>query len=431
MHGRLGLAAAGAYLVEMTHSILTAEIESWLIDESLGDPDIVDLFGALCTRLHAIGIPLERAALSWPTLHPLFQAEQIYWRLGEGAELMQYRHDATPTGAFEASPFHHVLVHRLDRLRRRLEGAEALIDFPVLVELRDAGYTDYLMTSTAFQIAEVDTYKGGASGIMASWATRREGGFTDMDLEALSRIQKVFAVACHASIQKRVMVNLANAYLGRTAARQVMEGLVRRGSGERIRAVVWYSDLRNSTRLSNIMEPDLYLELLKCYYDCTAQMVIDEGGEILDFIGDAVLAIFPIRGETAGPEAVRAATRAMERALDMREEKLPDREAFGFEGDLRFSVSMAVGDVMFGNIGVPTRLTFSAIGPVVNQLSRIDELSKTVGRSVLVTREVAAVEPGRWKSIGPHPLRDFDEPVELYTRVCMRDAFSPSERLAS
>lgn len=246
----------------------------------------------------------------------------------------------------------------------------------------------------------------------------------------MSHIQRVFAVACHSSIQKRVMTNLAEAYLGRTAARQVLEGLMHRGGGERIRAVVWYSDLRESTRLSNRMDPDAYLELLKCYYDCTAQMVIEEGGEILEFIGDAVLAIFPIRGDTAGPEAVRAATRAMERALDMREAKLPEREAMGVEGELRFSVSMAIGEVMFGNIGVPTRLTFSAIGPAVNMVARIDDLTKRLGRAVVVTRDVAAIEPGRWISVGAHRLRDFDEPVELFARACARDAFDPAERLA-
>lgn len=155
----------------MPHEALIGEIESWLIDESLGDPDIVELFGALCMRLHAAGLPLERAALSWPTLHPLFKAEQIYWRLGEGAQLEQYRHETISTGVFEASPFHHVLVNRLTRLRRRLFGPEALVDFPVLEELKAKGFTDYLMTSTSFQIADVGSFRGGDSGILASWAT--------------------------------------------------------------------------------------------------------------------------------------------------------------------------------------------------------------------------------------------------------------------
>jgi len=437
----------------MSHAPLTEEIERWLLDEALHDADIVELFGALCARLHALGIPLQRAALSWPTLHPLFQAEQIYWRLEDGAELFQYRHDAIPTGAFEESPFHHVLVNRLARLRRRLDGPDALRDFPVLDELAEAGFTDYLMTATSFRIAEVDAYRGGASGIMASWATTRPGGFTDYlmtatsfriaevdayrggasgimaswattrpggfsdgDLQALTRVQKVFAVACHASIQKRVMVNLANAYLGRTAAAKALGGDVRRGDGETIRAVIWYSDLRRSTQLSNALAPEAYLQLLRDYYDCTAQPVIDEGGEILEFIGDAVLAIFPIRGETGGPDAVRAATRAMDASLAHRARCVASGSAPAgcVPEQLAFSIAMSIGDVMFGNIGVPTRLTFSAIGSAVNQVARLDELAKEMRRSVLVTREVAAVDPGRWVPLGLRPLRDFAEPAEVH-----------------
>ncbi|MEE3101707.1 MAG: adenylate/guanylate cyclase domain-containing protein [Pseudomonadota bacterium] len=424
----------------MTHATLTAKVETWLLQETLSDPDIVELFGTLCQRLNAIGLPLERAALSWPTLHPLFQAEQIYWRQGEGAELFQYRHDAKSSGAFEKSPFQHVLVHNLDQLRRRLEGPEKLIDFPVLEELAEDGFTDYLMTATRFSIAEVKGFRGGKSGIMASWASRRPGGFTDTDLEALARVQRVFAVACHSAIQKRVMVNLADAYLGSTAAARALSGEVRRGDGERIRAIIWHSDLRGSTRLSNRMAPEAYLDLLRSYYDCTAQSVIDEGGEILEFIGDAVLAIIPVRGDTGGPEAARAAMRAMETALDRRETWLSAREeaagadaaasgaADGMDGRdmLNFSISMTIGEVMVGNIGVPTRLTVSAIGPAVNKVARLDELSKTLGRSVLATREVAAVDPDRWVSIGPQRLRDFDNPVELFTRACERDAFQPA-----
>ena len=399
----------------MSHTPLTDEIERWLLAEALHDADIVELFGALCVRLHGLGIPLSRAALSWPTLHPLFQAEQIYWRLGRGAELFQYRHATELTATFESSPFHHVLVNGLPSLRRRLEGPETLKDFPVLEELSEQGYTDYLLTATSFRIADVGEYRGGASGIMASWATARPGGFSDADLTALTRVQTTFAVACHASIQKRVMSNLAAAYLGETGARRVLSGEVRRGDGDRIRAVLWYSDLRGSTRLSNALAPEAYLQLLRDYYDCTAQPVIDEGGEILEFIGDAVLAIFPIRGDTGGPEAARAALRALEAARARRRICLSEKGApAGCTPDqLRFSIAVATGEMMFGNIGVPTRLTFSAIGADVNRVARLEELAKTLGRSALVTKEIAALEPGRWTPLGPHGLRDFEDPVEV------------------
>ncbi|MGG7565525.1 adenylate/guanylate cyclase domain-containing protein [Rhodovulum sp. DZ06] len=409
----------------MTHATLTSEIEIWLLEEAVRDPDIQKLFSTLCARLHGIGVPVERAALTWPTLHPLFEAEQIYWRLGEESQLRQYPHETARNAAWEQSPFRHIIVNRLPRLRRRLTGDERMVDFPVLVDLEADGFTDYLLVAEGLSIGDVRSYDGADMGVMASWATRREGGFSASDIEALTRIQRVFSVAVHSSIQSRIQRNLASVYLGETAAQRVLSGTIQRGDGEVIRAVVWYSDLRGSTRLSNTMDAKDYLKLLRCYYDCTAQPVIDEGGEILEFIGDAVLAIFPIRGDTGGPEAIRAAVRAMRKSLQMREAKLAEHEALGLPEELRFSVSMTVGEMMFGNIGVPDRLTFSAIGRAVNKVARIDEMSKRLGRMVLVTREIAQVEPERWISAGVQQLRDFDEPVELMTCACGTDMHEP------
>ena len=402
----------------MSHDALMAEVQGWLIEQSLFDADIVQLFGSLCERLGASGLPIARAALSWPTLHPLFQAEQIYWRDGQGAELFQYPHRDGPSAEFEQSPFAFLLRRRLPHLRRRLSGPEALTDFPVLQDLQADGFTDYLMTSAEFSIAEVQRGERGLTGIMSSWATQRAGGFSTADLEALFRVQKVFAVACHASIQKRVMVNLAKAYLGETAAGRVLSGEVRRGDGARIKAVLWYSDLRRSTALSNRMPPEAYLSLLRDYYDCTAEAVIAEGGEVLQFIGDAVLGIFPVRDDCGLDGAVLAATRAADAALGRRAKRIAEAEDAGAAPPaLAFSVTMAVGEVMFGNIGVPSRLTFSAIGSAVNLVARLDEMTKTLGRRVLTTAEVASVEPGRWMSLGPQALRDFEEPVELFARL--------------
>jgi adenylate cyclase len=404
---------------DMAHEALTGEIESWLLDETLHDPDIIRLFEALCLRLNAAGIPLERGSVNWPTLHPLFRAEQIYWHRGEAVQHFQTLHAEGFSEAFLSSPFYHAMTNNLPRLRRRLEGPEALADFPVLVEFRDKGFTDYLLTSTDFHIARVKSVLGREVGIMASWATRRPGGFSDADIVALTRIQKAFAVACHGSIQKRVMESLADTFVGPTAARRILAGETRLGDGDEIRAVVWYADLRGSTWLSSNMPAADYLAYLRDYYACTADSAIAEGGEVLDFIGDAVLAIFPVRGDLGGPEAVQAATRATEAALD----RLAAYRAREGVRDMQFSISLAMGPMMYGNIGVASRLSFSAIGPAVNAVTRIDDLSKSLGRAVLVTADIAAVEPERWVAIGEHRLVDVDEPVRLFARADGRDRF--------
>jgi len=401
------------YNLAMSHNALISEIEDWLVGKALGDPDVVLLFETLCRRLHAVGIPVERAVLTWPTLHPLFHAEQVFWWLDQGARLEQYYHSEAGSAAYLKSPFHYAMTNHLSRLRRRLAGPGALTDFEVLSEFVEQGYTDYLLATVEFTIAEFAGRDNRATGIMASWTTKREGGFTDDDLDALSHIQKIFAVACRAAIQKRVMVNLVNAYLGPTAGGRVLAGDIRRGDGEKIPAVVWFSDLRGSTRLSDRMAPDDYLALLNHYYECTAAPVIAEGGEILNFIGDGVLGIFPITEPGGIAEAAQRATRAAAAALD----RCAAIRTEGVLGDapLEFGIGLTSGELMFGNIGVSARLAFSGIGRVVNGAQRIETATKDVGRAVLATESVARAAPEAWAPVGRRRINDLAREVELYT----------------
>jgi adenylate cyclase len=399
------------YIPSMSHNALIAEIEGWLMDAALGDPEIVRLFEGLCRRLHAVGVPIQRAVLSWPTLHPLFRAEQIYWWRGKGAKLEQYYHSSAGSDGWLKSPFYHALTRGLPRMRRHLTGEGALLDFEVLKEFAEQGYTDYLLTAAHFNVAKVTDFDEGPTGILSSWATQRKSGFTDDDLEALSRIQKVLAIACRMAIQKRVTENLARAYLGPTAGHRVLEGDIRRGDGEFISAVVWFSDLRGSTRLSDTMDPDDYLSLLNCYFECTAAPVIEHGGEILNFIGDGVLGIFPIDDGDAHA-AARRATAAVAEALRRCEEGRSGGTPGGVAVD--FGIGLDIGKLMFGNIGVPERLAFSGIGRVVNTVQRIETATKTLGHTVLATEAVAEAAPDAWTPAGPHCFPDLDREMELY-----------------
>ncbi|MEM6621366.1 MAG: adenylate/guanylate cyclase domain-containing protein [Pseudomonadota bacterium] len=396
----------------MSHATLITEIEDWLIGKALGDPDVVVLFENLCNRLHGLGIPLDRTAMSWPTLHPLFRAERVFWHRDKGVTLEQYTHGSDYSAEWLASPFYHMITHELSHIRRRLTGPGALLDFDVLKDFQTQGFTDYLLTSTKFGIAEVEQFSGGRTGMMASWTTKRDGGFTDDDLDALRRIQKLLSVAVRASIQRRVMDNLGSAYLGPTAGHRVLTGDIKLGDGARIPAVVWYSDLRGSTRLSDTMDPDSYLQLLNQYFACTASKVIENGGEILNFIGDGVLAIFPVHESCplgASAKAEKAARAAIEAAADANKTGTPGG------APLSFGIALAVGDVMFGNIGVPDRLAFSGIGRVVNKVQRIETHTKVLEIPVLATPEFAEAAPGNWISAGEMELPDFDRRLEVFT----------------
>lgn len=395
----------------MSHATLIAEIEDWLLRKALADPDIRTLFERLCHKLRGIGIPLERGALSWPTLHPLFHAEQAFWFPDKGAKLEQYYHSSSGNQHWLKSPFYAMLTHGLDTMRRRLDGAEAVLDFEVLHSFRTQGYTDYFLTSTPFRIAETSGFSGGRTGIMSSWMTRRDSGFTDDDLAALKRVQTMFAIACRASIQQRVMRNIAEAYLGATAGHKVLGGDIRRGDGERIPAVVWYSDLRSSTRLSDTMGADSYLQLLNAYFECTAQSVIDHGGEILNFVGDGVLAIFPIDGECPKYAASNAEA-AVRAARQRRNEALRTGTPDG--APLDFGIGLAIGEVMFGNIGVPQRLAFSGIGKVVNTVARVESATKSLDMPVLALESFAKAARGEWHRIADITIPDFDRDVALF-----------------
>ncbi|WP_208986979.1 adenylate/guanylate cyclase domain-containing protein [Stappia sp. TSB10P1A] len=385
-------------------------IEDWVIREALGQPDIAEMFSGFCERLVAAGIPVERAMLSWATLHPLVEAESVLWRSGREAELAQYRHDEEDTEDWLKSPIRAVLEARETRLRRHLSGANAATDdFPILTTLKADGFTDYLILSTPFELPTAADF--GPSGILVTWATRAEGGFSDDDIEGLDYLQIRLALACRSTIQSRIARTLAETYLGARAGSRVLSGLIRHGDGERLDAVIFYSDLRGSTALADRLAPDVYMAHLNAYFDATARTVMAHGGEVLDFIGDAVLAVFPI--EAGGFDAaVSRALRAADAVLVQIE-----RAQAATEHPLHCGIALSSGDVMFGNIGIPERLTFSVIGRTVNAAARIEAMTKTLGRPLLVTADIAAFAPHAFTPLGRFQLAGFGEEVELHAPV--------------
>ena len=218
-------------------------------------------------------------------------------------------------------------------------------------------------------------------------------------------------------IQSRISTNIATTYLGNRAGSNVLNGQIRRGDGERTKAVVWYSDLRNSTSLAETMAPTDYFSLLNSFFMATAEPVVRNGGEILDFIGDAVLGIFPFAEETYLEQAARAANLALEEAVEHARETNAERLKNG-EEQFKFGIGINAGEVMFGNIGIPSRLTFSVIGPTVNEVARIEGMTKLIQQTVLADKTIASFDSKRWKSTGMHKLQGVLEPIELFAFQC-------------
>lgn len=373
------------------------------MSKALGDTEIREIFGGCCLRLTAAGIPVSRAFLYYRTLHPLYASVFLLWDRDEAeVRVREMSHErAFSSEGWLNSPMNYMLQNGVTYLRRRLVGPAAVLDFDTLQQLQRDGSTDYLGYLIPF--SEDETVSPTTDGIFGSWTTDRDAGFTGSDIRDLARVQKRLAVACKMQIRREITHNVLTAYLGDVAGRQVLDGQIKRGDGRQVEAVIWYSDLRRSTALAETLTASDYLELLNLYFECTAGSVLANGGEVLSFIGDAVLAIFPIDHDGAGARAAaEAAIKAAEDALARLATLNADRRK---QETILCGVGLHVGDVMHGNIGVPERVAFSVIGPAANEVARLEELTKTLARDVLVSGAFADLVPRAWEDLGEHPVR--------------------------
>jgi adenylate cyclase len=389
---------------------LIDRVADWLMEQALAQTALDDLFQGCCERLLGAGIPLSRAHITFRVLHPLYEAIGMTWVRGSAVESASYVHreGEQPPEPFASSPLWHMVRTQLPFLRRRLTGDEAIVDFPALAELRDSGATDYLGYLVYFG-------GGPRDGIAGFWTTDRPSGFREQDIRDLLRIQQRLGVASKVRIKEHIALNVVTAYLGQSAGRRVLAGQIQRGDGETIHAVIWYSDLRGSTPMADTLPRDDYIRTLNDYFECAGGAVLAHDGEILAFIGDAVLAIFPI---DENPEAI---TRACERALAASREaqrrlatvNLRRRETG--EEQLTFGLALHLGDVLFGNIGLPERVSFSVIGSTVNEVARLEALTKELGRQVLATGAFASHTSVMWDNLGRHQLRGVGACLEVFS----------------
>jgi adenylate cyclase len=377
---------------------------------TLGSTPFEEIFSGSCERLFAAGVPVARSHMAYGVLHPLYAAMSYTWTRGGGLEVAGHSHvgqNEPQNPEWLQSPIYHLIHKRLPFLRRRLTGPDAMIDFPLLESLRERGASDYF----AFAIQFSDNYLDGLAG---SWASDRPAGFRDGDLTILRRIQQRLAVACKMRIKAEIAENVVSTYLGRDAGLRVLDGQIRRGDGTSVRAAFWYSDLRGSTRLAESLDASAFIDLLNSYFEAAAGAVVTHGGEILSFIGDAVLAIFPIvEGGSSAADACRRCVLAQAEAEARLAAVNREREARGHE-PLRFGLGLHVGDAVFGNIGIPERLAFTVIGAAVNEVARLEGLTKDLGEPVLATDAFARHLETPWRSLGRHEMRGVEATVELF-----------------
>jgi adenylate cyclase len=358
-----------------------------------------DVLLQLCRRLVDSGIALYRAAVFVRTLHPNVAGRAFYWRADTDAvEVDEAEHAFMQTEDHLGSPL-PVIVSSRAEIRRRIADPDCPMDYPVLADLRSQGATDYLAVPLEFLNGEVH---------VASFSTRRPGGFTDGEIAALRRVLPPLTRVAEIYALSRKAGNILEAYLGRAAGAKVLAGQIRRGDSEELHAVIWFCDLRDSTPLADSMSRTAFLDLLNQYFECVLGPVLERGGEVLRFIGDAALAIFPIGEDpvNACEKAVEAAREAIARMQALNEARQPP---------LRFGIGLHLGSVLYGNIGTPTRIEFTVIGAAANEAARIESLCKSLDTSLLLSEQVVRHLPGSWKPLGRHALRGVGEPVALFT----------------
>lgn len=383
---------------ETASTVLGADIVGWLADEALRDSEPVSLFGELCQRLRGVGVPILRGQVAFRVLHPLYDASTMSWNAERGVVADLLRIEPSANERFWRSPMGHALGHRLPVLRRRLTGETALLDFAILEEFRAQGGTDYLLFLVPF---------AGQNGIICTWLGDRAAGFTDGEIGQLQRISRELAIALKAKLERSIARNVADAYLGKRAGQAVLNGSIRRGDGEKITAALWYSDLRRSTELADHLAAEAFLHLLGRYFEMTASAVLDRGGEVVSLIGDAVLGLFRVEG---APED--ACGRALAAAQDARRrlDAAPPGEA-GLALD--FGIALHLGQVIYGNVGVPERLQFTLVGSAVNEVVRVQDLTKQLGCPLLATAPFAAAVARPWRPLGEHVLRGLGKPMPI------------------
>jgi adenylate cyclase len=381
----------------------------WLLDEGRRLSDLADVVVGLAGQLTEGGLPLQRLYLAQRTIHPQMGAIGYLWNKGDQtAQMIEREHSITTSQAFLTSPMRRLYEDGEKLIRRKLVGPEAKLDFPVLQELRDTGATDYAIFGL-----DVD----GEPRASFSMTTNAPEGFSDAEIASVGALMPLLGMVVEVREWHRLAKSLLEIYLGEDAGRQVLGGSVRRGQSKTIAAAIWFCDLRDFTGISNRLPRDEVIALLNDYFDAMARPVHAHGGEILKFIGDAMLAIFPMQDDLDRDHKCHVALRAAHEAFDALDALNEIRASAGLP-PLRAGIGLHAGSVSYGNIGAvignSARLDFTAIGPAVNMASRIQDLCRGLNRPLLASRAFASPCGSMLVPLGKFDLAGFPEPQEIY-----------------
>jgi adenylate cyclase len=403
--------------------VTSAELSAWLTQAGLAGMPEIEIVSGFCERCVAAGLPLARGMAFVDTLHPVHEGRLFRWGYDPTlAPLIDYgrtspdglaatgfaAEDVEAARRWRNSAFYRMLQTGESLLRRRLDAATK-DEFAFVSDLYAEGVTDYVAIINRFAATGVI---GEMDAVYSSWATRAPEGFGDEDIAALKRLVPFLALAIKSVSLTRMTGTLMQTYLGRDAGQRVLGGRILRGVADRIEAVIWFSDLRGFTRITDTA-PEQVIPLLNAYSDVIVSAIHEHGGDTLKLIGDGTLAIFTAEDRT------HALNAALSAAIAAREGILALNKSRELEGKpvTDMYLGLHAGEVFYGNIGSRERLDFTVIGPTVNEVVRIAALCRSVDQPVLMSSAFASVDAIRQRlvSVGRYALRGVSQPQELFT----------------
>jgi adenylate cyclase len=374
----------------------------WLMDGARSTRTPIALIQETCERIVGAGVPLSRAAIFVQSLHPDVFGRGFFWRPGAEVVMSEAGFDLPESPRFTQSPL-AILYASGHEVRYRLNDPESL-RFPLFDDLRTEGATDYIALPLHFT---------DGSTHASSWSTNEPDGFSDDHLAALRMVVRPFTRLGEIHQWRRTAASLLDTYVGNRAGERILAGQIRRGHAESMEAAIWLSDLRGFTALSDRLPPEVVVDILNQYFDCQVPAIRKHGGEILKFMGDGLLAVFPIArdGGNLGEVCSRVLAAAREARASVDAMHYPSGNAVE---RFRFGVALHIGCILFGNIGGMSRLDFTCIGPAVNLAARLEKIAGQLKRTVVASAAFAGIMTDGWTDLGEFPIAGFSRPQRVF-----------------
>lgn len=385
------------------------DLALWLARASLDGSPVDAILAGFMSRLNALGFGVGRAYLGIRLLNPLIRAEgYIYERQADLVTHERYQHASMPPG-YQRSPIRHMLTAGINQLYRPLQGPEAQLDFEILTDFAARGYSAwaaYLIPFTLLPTAMPDE----PLGFIVTLCCDLPDGWTQQHQVAFERLLPHLSAAIQGRVFAALAQDLLSTYLGRDAAQRVLQGTTTRGDMRSLRAAILYADLRGFTQRAETLDPATLLASLDRHLELVVTPIEAAGGQVLKFMGDGLLAVFPTDPAT-DTEAVRAAWQAASEALGNNATLVAENPHA-----MPVDIALHIGDVLYGNVGGTSRLDFTVIGPAVNAAARMVQKGKELGVPIVMSLEVARLLEGNGiRSLGSHALRGLTGLRELFT----------------